>query len=345
MDDGLLPAIEERLLKLMGGGLGMDDCLDRFPFLPNAMKMAVESLAAKGLVDPHAFKLTPGGKAILGILKDRNSKNLAEAAIEPQNLRVSANKKRKRVKPHAGAEPPENRPLISLVEAHNISRRFHKRLNANLPMSGSPEWTPEWAEETRKLCSRDGYSVEEIAGTLDFIASDVAPFGFCFARNIRSLKGIRKKWRNGMSKFSTAYNAYMEKKTAEAEKVVFKGEWAPEAEELEEDLLFLPHPRYSNPAKNSAWGGCCNAIASLILKFVSERKWPASLFGALRGHILTMKKKGVIFGVSALVSILVDFFRGYKGTVGYIDDGDGGHFDDNYMDEIVQFEKEMEKWK
>ena len=317
-NNGLFSGLEWKIIRAINDGdKTQEECINICPLLPNTVKEIIISLISKGIIRFKGNKifLTTTGEAICG---NPISK------IKPKK---------------------ENKKQKTITFAHNLSKKFWKKINKAFPIKGSPDWNIKWEIEVARLHTRDGYTIKEIADTLDFIISDVNETGFCFARNIRSLANIRIKWKNGMTKFSTAYNAMLEKEKNKKleegqDENNFEGKWSDEASEFEEDLVFLPHPGYSNPQKSAQWNSCCVKIAGLIFEFVNERKWPASLFGALRGHILDIKKKGFIFNTKMLIRIIKEFFAKYKGPVGYIDDENGGHLDDTYMDRIAKFEEE-----
>lgn len=326
-NSGILSFHQRKVLELISTEKSESDCIEAFPFLPNTIKECIAFLAKNNLISSSSpIKPTRNGLALLAA--HTNSR----PADENSECKARKNAQRQKI----------------LIIAHNLSRRFHKKINKSLPIKGSPAWNEKWDIEIARLHTCDGYSVEEIAQTLDFICQDKAPSGFCFARNIRSLANIRTKWKNDMTKFATAYNAMLEKQqeqTGMNEKEPFDGKWAAEAEDLQEDLLFLPHPSYGSSAKKAIWNKCCSSIAKLVWSFVEARKWPATLFGDFRGHVLKIKKKGVVFSPAMLVDVVRGFFATYKGIVGYIDDEDGGRFDDTYMNQINALMEDAEKWR
>lgn len=100
---------------------------------------------------------------------------------------------------------------------YRVSRRFSKQIQKAYPMKRPIQWNEEQAECIRRLREIDKMTEEEILQTVEYILQDNQPKGeggFCLAKVIRSPLQFRAKWKNGMSKFISAYEDMKAKKLA-----------------------------------------------------------------------------------------------------------------------------------
>lgn len=91
---------------------------------------------------------------------------------------------------------------------YRVSRRFSKQIQKAYPMKAKITWNESWAEEIRKIREVDGFSEKEVTDTIQFILEDNMPRGdrgFCFAKVLRSCMNFRHKWKNGFTKFASAF--------------------------------------------------------------------------------------------------------------------------------------------
>jgi len=248
-----------------------------------------------------------------------------------------------------------------------VSRRFHKLLNQNLRFHKNPLWDSSWAEEVRKLREIDGWSKKEIRKTLDFICKDVSP-GFCLAKNIRSLRGIRKNWSNGMDAFS---NANFRMKEFSGELFVSKKEERKQREEqdfeelIRDQMLEVPKEIRSKAKeffeflhsmkstflreKNSKkYDLICSKITKLICEFVTERKWPSSLFVSVLDFLRQKKFRGL--NIVLLKESVLEFFEfqkkfGWVSTGFFFQSVNGKRVfdsDQTYVERVKEFLGEIE---
>lgn len=100
---------------------------------------------------------------------------------------------------------------------YRVSRRFSKNIQKAYPMKAKITWNESWAEEIRKIRVVDGFSEKEIEDTIKFILNDNVPHGdrgFCFAKVLRSCLNFRHKWKNGLTKFASAFEDMRAEKLA-----------------------------------------------------------------------------------------------------------------------------------
>lgn len=194
---------------------------------------------------------------------------------------------------------------------YRVSRRFSKEIQRKLSrigMRGLPAWSEKCADEVRKLREIDGFTEDEITNTLDFIVNDVKAVGFCFGKNIRSTSGIRDRWRSGLTKFETAYNAMKESKMANPNvedpdslpyalrnypdgslrrvlTAPFENDEDPVVREhsaagdFYSELMMLPRPDWKIVDQRFLeWEQLCYDISMLLDEFVDDRGWRQSLF-------------------------------------------------------------------
>lgn len=100
---------------------------------------------------------------------------------------------------------------------YRVSRRFSKQVQQAYPMKSKITWNESWAEEIRKIRVVDGFTEKEITDTIEFILKDNVPHGdrgFCFAKVLRSCLNFRHKWKNGLTKFASAFEDMRAEKLA-----------------------------------------------------------------------------------------------------------------------------------
>lgn len=165
-----------------------------------------------------------------------------------------------------------------------VSRRFFERLNKNFPLKGSPRWNLHWAEEVYRLRKLDRWSKKDIRRTLDFICDDIQSSGFCFAKNIRSLQNIRKKWKNEMTAFANANQKRIEMEEdclpEQQENEIF---WdLPDKLRDKADDFYQVEMKMKSSLlgdKNSIlYDEFAQGLTRLLCEFVTVRKWSSSLF-------------------------------------------------------------------
>lgn len=206
-----------------------------------------------------------------------------------------------------------------------LSRRFFELLQRNLPFKGTPEWSETWAEELRKLRELDGWSKREIRRTLDFICCDVSNSGFCFAKNIRSLSAIRKKWSNEMTAFANAnlaMNRYLDKKEEQIENedsIIHSYDiylnlhsFQTSSEKIKRkaidffDSVIEHRPNFHKKRTLSIHLSLVGRITDLLCEFVNERKWPITLFTTFFSSLCRGDVE--FWGIEFLLQRLDDFF-------------------------------------
>ena len=188
---------------------------------------------------------------------------------------------------------------------YRISRRYSKRIQKSYPMKSKNEWNESWAEVLRKLREIDNFTEKEIEDTIDFIISDNKPRnGFCFAKVLRSPLQFRSKWKNGMTKFCTAYEEMKAHKLSNPDiedeeslpfalreindngrKIQRKVFDPPrnltsdnpidlKISQAYEDLMSLPHPQWKLNSDNFLqYEQFCFDLSLLFEEFILDRGW------------------------------------------------------------------------
>ena len=234
----------------------------------------------------------------------------------------------------------EQKPVEEkVVKYSNFDRKTSKRFArdirkslATLHIHKVPRWNDKAADEIRKLRQIDGYSEKDIEETLNYIVNDCKENGFCMAKNIRSCSTLRVKWRNGITKFDTAFEAMKEAKLehpdlddpetlalntcSSFERHVFTPPFPKVPDEESEQaqttskgkfrieyltnclyyqLVDLPTPNWKQTdSRFLEFEQLCYDTAVLFNEFVIKRGWPTRLLTRF-AHILEIKNKKLQF--------------------------------------------------
>lgn len=210
---------------------------------------------------------------------------------------------------------------------YKVSRRYIKRIQKAYLMKSTVEWSEECADVIRKLREIDKFTEQEITDTIDHILSDNIPRnGFCLAKVLRSPLQFRSKWKNGLTKFCSAYEDMKAKKLSnpsiddeetlpvalrecynssgkKEKRKVFdpprsldSNDFVDEKiNQLYEDLMCLPHPDWKlNSPKFLEYEQYCFDVSLLFEEFILDRNWDMALPSQFT-EVLNVDNKGLKF--------------------------------------------------
>lgn len=195
---------------------------------------------------------------------------------------------------------------------YRASKRFARDIQLAYPMKGQPPWSEEWADSFRKLRVLDGFTEEQIKETVKYILADVNPRGsrgFCYAKVLRSGLQLRTKWRNGMTKFASAYEDMRAEKMVDPDindeenlpfalrdavsengetskrkvftpprEVTSDNEFYQKTCEAYEKLLSLPTPNWKYSAKNFLeHEQFCYDLSLFFEELIMDRNWSSDV--------------------------------------------------------------------